>query len=706
MNGRACPAPDAGNRHHQPTTAVAPSPQELAAAVERSHSYFRGCQYPEGYWWAELESNNSMEAEYLLLSYFLDKVDRERWRKATNYILSKQREDGSWGQYFGAPGDVSTSVECYFALKLAGYSANSEPMRKAREFILSRGGVPQTRVFTKIWLALFNQWEWNGTPNMPPELMLIPSKAPFSIYGFSSWARPTIVPLLIVFTYRPVCQVPDGANIDELYPQPRSQTDYRLPRPPSRVGWAPFLYRLDRLLGVYQKMPLHPFRTLAERNAVRWMLEHQEADGSWGAIQPPWVYALIALRVLGFAADDPVIEKGFQGFDGFAIEDEDTYSLQGSISPVWDTCLVLLALMDSGAAPRSPVVQESARWLLDQQIRDGGDWQVQVKDTEPGGWAFQFHNGLYPDIDDTAEVIMALNQVRLPDDDEPKRQEAIRRGTDWLLALQCKNGGWASFDKDNNRHYMARLPFSDFGEVIDPPSADVTAHVLEMLGQQGYTADFPPLRRGYEFLRREQEKDGPWFGRWGVNYIYGAGAALPALRAIGEDMDQPYVRRSLAWLLDHQNADGGWGESCASYVDPDWRGVGPSAASQTAWALLALLAVGEVDDPATHRGIQYLLDTQNVDGTWDEPYFTGTGFPGYGVGERLERLPNPEERGYQGLEMPAGFMIKYHMYRNCWPLLALGRYRKLSGQGGGGLRQPSSFEANTPATPGWGSERV
>jgi squalene-hopene/tetraprenyl-beta-curcumene cyclase len=536
--------------------------------------------------------------------------------------------------------------------------------------------------------------------------MLLPSGAPFNIYEFSSWARPTIVPLLIVFTYRPVCQVPDWANIDELYPQPRSQTDYRLPRPPSRVGWAPFLYRLDKLLRMYQKLPLHPFRTLAERNAVRWMLEHQEADGSWGAIQPPWVYALIALRVLGFAADDPVIEKGFQGFDGFAIEDEDTYSLQGSISPVWDTCLVLLALLESGAAPRSPVVQESARWLLDQQIRDGGDWQVQVKDTEPGGWAFQFHNGLYPDIDDTAEVIMALNQVRLPDDDEPKRQEAIRRGTDWLLALQCKNGGWASFDKDNNRHYMARLPFSDFGEVIDPPSADVTAHVLEMLGQQGYTADFPPLRRGYEFLRREQEKDGPWFGRWGVNYIYGAGAALPALRAIGEDMDQPYVRRSLAWLLGHQNADGGWGESCASYVDPDWRGAGPSAASQTAWALLALLAVGEVDDPATHRGIQYLLDTQNVDGTWDEPYFTGTGFPGYGVGERLERLPNPEERGYQGLEMPAGFMIKYHMYRNCWPLLALGRYRKLSGQGGGGLRQPSSFEANTPATPGWGSERV
>jgi squalene-hopene/tetraprenyl-beta-curcumene cyclase len=623
-----------------------------------------------------------------------------------NYILNKQRNDGSWGQYYGAPGDTSTSVECYFALKLSGVSPERPEMQKAREFILSKGGVPRVRIFTKIWLSLFGQWEWKGTPMMPPELIYLPSRFPFSIYEFSSWARATIVPITIILSERPLRPVPQWARIDELYPGPRDRTDYSLPRPKGLLTWRKAFLIADKLLHLYDRMPVKPGRKRAIRKAIEWVVAHQEADGSWGGIQPPWVYSLIALKHVGYSMEHPVMKKGLEGFNGFAIQEGDTWRLQACISPVWDTCLVLLALLESGAAPRSPVVQESARWLLDQQIRDGGDWQVQVKDAEPGGWAFQFNNGLYPDIDDTAEVIMALNQVRLPDDDEPKRQEAIRRGTDWLLALQCKNGGWASFDKDNNRHYMARLPFSDFGEVIDPPSADVTAHVLEMLGQQGYTADFPPLRRGYEFLRREQEEDGPWFGRWGVNYIYGAGAALPALRAIGEDMDQPYVRRSLAWLLGHQNADGGWGESCASYVDPDWRGAGPSAASQTAWALLALLAVGEVDDPATHRGIQYLLDTQNVDGTWDEPYFTGTGFPGYGVGERLERLPNPEERGYQGLEMPAGFMIKYHMYRNCWPLLALGRYRKLSGQGGGGLRQPSSFEANTPATPGWGSERV
>ncbi len=688
------------------TSPIAPSPEAVAAAVGRSHAYFRSNQYPEGYWWGELESNNTMESEYLLVSYFLGKVDRERWRKLTNYILSKQRDDGSWGQYYGAPGDVSTSVECYFALKLAGHAADSEPLRKARQFILAKGGVPQTRVFTKIWLALFNQWDWEGTPNMPPELMLLPSKAPFNIYEFSSWARPTIVPLLIVLTHRPVCQVPEWANIDELYPQPRSQTNYRLPKPPSKVGWAPSLYWLDRLLGIYQKIPLNPLRPLAERKSAQWMLDHQEANGSWGGIQPPWAYTLIALRVLGFPADHPVIEKGFEGFDEFGIENEDTFSLQGCISPVWDTSLVLLALLDSGADPQGPMTVDAARWLLDQQIRDGGDWQVQAREAEPGGWAFEFHNNKYPDIDDTAEVIMALDRVRLPAEEEPRRQEAIRRGANWLLALQCKNGGWASFDKDNDRRYMAKLPFSDFGEVIDPPSADVTAHVLEMLGQQGYTTSFQPVRRGHEFLRREQEKDGSWFGRWGVNYVYGIGAALPALQAIGADMGQPYIRRAVDWLLERQNEDGGWGESCASYVDPAWRGVGPSTASQTAWALLGLLAAGEVDHPATHRGIGYLVGTQNGDGSWDEPYFTGTGFPGYGVGERLERLPSREERGYQGLEMPAGFMIKYHMYRNCWPLLALGRYRKLSDQDRSGLRRGGTFKPNAPAIPSWGPERA
>jgi squalene-hopene/tetraprenyl-beta-curcumene cyclase len=651
---------------------------EVDQAIGRTHSYFRRTQYLDGYWWGELESNNSMEAEYLMLTYFLGKIDQEKWRKAANYILSKQREDGSWGQYYQAPGDVSTSVECYFALNLAEHSADSEPLKKAREFILSRGGVPQVRVFTKIWLALFGQWDWKGTPNMPPEMVLLPSWCPFNIYEFASWARPTIIPLLIVLTRHPVCPVPESANIDEIYPLPRSQTDYCLPRPTSRFGWANLLHRLDRLAGLNSKLPFNPLREMAERKVVQWVLEHQEADGSWGGIQPPWVYSLIALHVAGFSSDHPAIQKGLAGMEGFFIEDEDTLSMQGCISPVWDTCLTQWALLESGVAPDDPIIRKSGRWLVGQQILTPGDWQVQARSVEPGGWAFEFHNNLYPDIDDASLVVMALHLADLGPREEPRKADAIRRGVNWMVGLQCDNGGWAAFDKNNTRKYLSQLPFSDFGEVLDPPSADVTAHVLEMLGRLGYTRDFPPVKRGYGFLRREQEEDGSWFGRWGVNYIYGIGAVLPALAAIGEDMGQPYVRNAVDWLLEHQNEDGGWGESCGSYVDPDLHGVGPSTASQTSWALIGLLAAGEADHPATHKGVRYLVATQKEDGTWDEPYFTGTGFPGYGVGERMKKLPKPGERGYQGLEMSAGFMINYHLYRNIWPLLALGRYRALA----------------------------
>ena len=653
-------------------------PAGVELAIARSHSYFRSTQFQEGYWWGELESNNTMEAEYILLSYFLDKVDPEKWRKITNYIISKQRDDGSWGQYYEAPGDLSTSVECYFALKLAGRQADSEPLRKAREFILSKGGVAQARVFTKIWLALFGQWDWRGTPNMPPEVMLLPSWIPFNIYEFSSWARPTIVPLMVVLTDHPTRQAPEWANIDEIYLHPRAETDYSLPRPGSSLSLASLLYHVDQLIGLYRRFPIQPLRNTAERKVEEWVLSHQGDDGSWGGIQPPWVYSLIALHHLGYANDHPVIERGLAGIEGFAIEDEDTMTIQGCISPVWDTCLAQLALLESGVAPDDPMVQKSGLWLLDRQILAGGDWQVRTRDVAPGGWAFEFHNDLYPDIDDACIVVMSLMLADLGESDQPKKAEAVRRGVDWMMALQSKVGGWAAFDKDNNRKYMAQLPFSDFGETLDPPSSDVTAHVLEMLGRLGYSRDYPPLQKGYEFLRREQEHNGSWFGRWGVNYIYGIGSVLPALAAIGEDMAQPYIHRAVGWLLDHQNQDGGWGESCGSYVDPSLHGVGPSTASQTSWALLALLAAGEVSHPAVVKGVKYLIVTQREDGTWDEPYFTGTGFPGYRVGERIQNLPKTGQRGFQGLDMPAGFMLNYHLYRNYWPLLALGRYRKIT----------------------------
>ena len=651
--------------------------ETVESTIQRCHEYLLSVQYSDGYWWGELESNPTMEAEYLLLTYFLGVVDQERWRMLANYLLSKQRDDGSWGQYYGAPGDISTSVECYFALKLSGVSPESPEMRKAREFILSRGGVPKSRIFTKIWLSLFGQWEWNGTPMMPPELIYLPSWVPFNIYEFSSWARATIVPITIILNERPLRPVPQWANIDELYPEPRDRIDYSIPRPKGIFTWKMALHVADKFLRLYHKVSVNPVRKRAIKKAVKWVVSHQEADGSWGGIQPPWVYSLIALKHMGYSMDHPVMKKGFEGFEGFAIQEGDTWRLQACVSPVWDTCLVMIGLLDSGMDLRHPAIQKATRWMLKEQILVGGDWQVKVRDAEPGGWAFEFDNDIYPDVDDTAEVIMALDMARLDDVDEEWKSQAIERGVRWTLAMQSKNGGWAAFDKDNDRSYTAKIPFSDFGETLDPPSVDVAAHVVEMLGKLGYRGEYPPIKRAYEYIRDEQEPDGPWFGRWGVNYIYGTGAVLPALEAIGEDMGQPYIRKAVDWLIARQNPDGGWGESCGSYVDSSLMGVGPSTASQTAWALMALLAAGEVSNPATERGIRYLADTQQKDGSWDEPYFTGTGFPGYGVGQRFQRLPGPGETGYQGLEMPAGFMINYHMYRNSWPPMALGRYQRL-----------------------------
>ena len=639
----------------------------VSTAVSRAQDYFARTQAPEGYWWGELESNSTMEAEYLMLTHFLGIGDEDTWRKLANQLLKTQREDGTWGQYYGSPGDLSTSVECYFALKLAGVSPDSHEMRRAREFILSKGGVPKARVFTKIWLALFGQWNWKDVPAIPPEMTLLPSWFPMNLYDFSSWARATMLPLSIVITRRPVCPIPDAAAIPELFPNERTKPDVSL-KPTSMAGVSGAFHLADWMFRWYNRLPWHPMRRLAIRRAVKWIVDHQEEDGSWGGIQPPWVYSLIALKILGYDVDHPVMRRGVEGFRGFTIEEDGAMRVQACVSPVWDTCLAMIALEDSGLPPASLILRRAGEWLIKAQVSDGGDWQVKARDTAPGGWAFEFANSAYPDIDDTAEALIALKSVDLGD---PERQrEAIRRGAEWMLGVQSKNGGWAAFDKDNTRRAVAAIPFADFGEMIDPPSADVTAHVLEALLRVGYPPDMDPLRQAARYLWDEQEDDGPWFGRWGVNYIYGTGAVLPALEAMGEDMSGEAARRAVAWLMARQNEDGGWGESCASYADPAFAGKGPSAASQTAWALLALMAAGESDSHAVRRGVEYLVSTQRADGTWEEPWFTGTGFPGYGVGSRPKRTRS------QGVELPAGFMIKYHLYRNYWPLMALGRFRR------------------------------
>jgi len=634
-------------------------------AIKRAQDYLLRIQYPEGYWWGELESNVTITAEYLLLTHFLGADAPARWQKIVNYLKNQQLADGSWNIYYAGPGDLNATIEAYFALKLAGVSKDEPFMQRAKEFILAKGGVPKARIFTKIWLALFGQYPWEALPVMPPEMMFLPSWFPFNIYEFSSWARATIVPMLIILTKKPIFPLPKQAGLDELYlPKER---DYSLPKSPKRLSWRNFFLLIDKLFRLYEMFPWKLGRQRAIKRVERWILEHQEADGSWGGIQPPWVYSLIALKCLGYSLDHPVMAKGLKGFEGFAIETKDTWRVQSCLSPVWDTALAMIALLDSGIAPDHPALVKAARWLLKEQILTGGDWQVKCRG-EPGGWAFEFENDLYPDTDDTALVMIALLRTKLPE--EKAKKEALERGLNWLIAMQSRNGGWGSFDKDNTKHFVTQIPFCDFGETIDPPSVDVTAHILELLGWLGVAR--PHIRRALDYIKREQEPDGCWFGRWGVNYIYGTGAVLPALKAIGEDMNQDYIQRAANWLVEHQNIDGGWGESCASYEDPDLRGQGPSTASQTAWALLALLAAGQLNTQVG-RGIRYLIETQQEDGSWLENYFTGTGFP-------------------------KDFFIKYHLYRNYFPLMALGRYRVARKEGDLNSHKSKSLKSQVEAS--------
>jgi squalene-hopene/tetraprenyl-beta-curcumene cyclase len=622
------------------------APRSAADALRAAVDHLRSLQAPAGWWKGELATNVTMDAEDLLLREFLGIRRAEETEEAARWIRSQQREDGTWATFEGGPGELSTTVEAWVALRLAGDPVDAPHMRRANEFILAGGGLENTRVFTRIWLALFGLWPWDELPELPPELIFLPRWFPLNVYDFGCWARQTVVPLTIVGSLRPVRSLPFG--VDEL------RTGAKPRRKDPLWTWAGAFQRLDRILHFYARHPVRPLRRLAQRRAAEWILARQEADGGWGGIQPPWVYSLMALHLLGYALDHPAIRVGLEGLEGFLVR-EDTPEgrvrrLEACQSPVWDTGLALTALLDAGVPGDDEAVLRATDWLLGEEIRVPGDWSVRRPDLAPGGWAFEFANDGYPDTDDTAEVVLALRRVAHP---EPARvRAAIDRGVAWTVGMQSKDGGWGAFDADNTSTLPNKLPFCDFGEVIDPPSADVTAHIVEMLAAQGRSAD-PATRRGVQWLLSHQEPDGSWFGRWGANYVYGTGAVVPALVVSGTDPASPPIRRAVAWLIEHQNPDGGWGEDLRSYVDRSWAGRGTSTASQTAWALLALLAAGERGE-SVERGIGFLVDTQRPDGTWDEPQFTGTGFPG-------------------------DFYISYHLYRLVFPVSALGRYVRVTG---------------------------
>jgi len=624
---------------------------DVARTLRAASDWLLSLQADDGYWWAELESNVTITAEHLFLRHILGIPDKREATKAATYILSQQRADGTWGNWFDGPAELSTSIEAYTALKIAGVPAGAPEMVRARTWILSQGGVEKARVFTKIWFAMLGEWDWRGVPVLPVEFVLIPPRSPISIYSFGCWARQTIVPLAIVMAERPVVPLAPEQHIDELFVHGRASADLRVPTL-KHTARARFFMLADKLLRSYARLPFHPGRRHAIRVAERWILDRQEADGSWGGIQPPWVYSLIALKLRGHKLDDDgPLAKGFAGFygeTGFAIEDETTFHLQSCLSPVWDTGLALLALQDADLPADHPAVVRSSEWLLDEQVFTSGDWQVRC-DARPGGWAFEFANDVYPDTDDTAVVMMGLLDAAIGAD---RKAHALERAEEWLLGMQSSNGGWGAFDRNNDRTWTRDIPFADFGEMIDPPSADVTGHAVECLGRLGRRIGDAVVDRAIAYLRREQEADGSWYGRWGVNLTYGTGSVLPGLEAVGEDMSAPYVRQAVEWLLARQNEDGGWGERIEGYDDPGHRGRGPSTASQTAWALLGLLAAGEAAHPATRRGIEHLVRTQTASGGWDERQFTGTGFP-------------------------TDFMIRYHLYRDVFPLMALGRYRRV-----------------------------
>ncbi|MDX2229427.1 MAG: squalene--hopene cyclase [Leptolyngbyaceae cyanobacterium bins.349] len=631
---------------------------KIDEVISKSQDYLLSLQTPEGYWWAELESNVTITAEAVLLHKIWGTEAGRPLHKVEHYLRRQQRDHGGWELFYGDGGEISTTVEAYMALRLLGVPASDPALQQAKQFIRDRGGITKTRIFTKFHLALIGCYDWRGLPSLPAWIMLLPNS--FPIYEMSSWARGSTVPLLIVFDQKPVYTVDPAINLDELYVEGRANAKFELPR---KGDWSDVFVWLDHAFKFSESLNLVPFREEGLQAAEKWVLERQEPTGDWGGIIPAMLNSLLALKALGYDAHDPIVERGLQAVDRFAIETEDAYWVQPCVSPVWDTALVMRSLADAGLAPDHPALVKGGQWLLDAQILDYGDWAVKNRVGQPGAWAFEFVNRFYPDVDDTAVVVMALNQIQLPN--EELKQQAIARAVKWIASMQCTPGGWAAFDLNNDADWLNQVPYGDLKAMIDPNTADVTARVLEMVGRLGAegvagikACDPNAIDRALDYLKREQEPEGCWFGRWGVNYLYGTSGVLSALALVAPDTHKREIERGAAWLVTCQNRDGGWGETCFSYNNRSYMGQGDSTASQTAWALSGLLSAGEAlgkyEMDAIQRGVAYLVNSQQDDGTWDEDYFTGTGFPCH-------------------------FYLKYHLYYQNFPLMALGRYRSLLG---------------------------
>ena len=642
------------NENHRNKIERESSPEVTAveSAMVAAREWLLDHQNSEGWWCAELEADTTLESYFILFKTLFGHRDDPKIPKLAKVLRQEMLPEGGWATFQGGPAELSISCLSYFALKVAGVSADDPDMRRSCDVILNLGGVVKANTYTKYYLAFFDQYDWEHVPAIPPEMILIPTVSPFHIYDMSSWSRTIFVPLSIIYALKPTCILPKECHVDELFAGGRKHADLALPRDQTLVTWKNFFLLTDKALKIAERFPIGPARSLAIKRAEKWMIERFKESGGLGAILPAMMNSVIALKCLGYKEDHELVKDGIHELDLLEIFDEQagTIRVQPCVSPVWDSCISVYALGQTGLDPAHPKMKQGASWLLSKQTKLPGDWAVH-NPAPPGGWYFEFRNEFYPDVDDTCMTLMALEFAQAHEGDAVQRA-AMNRGLVWMLGMQNEDGGWASFDRGNDKEWMTKVPFADHNAMIDPSTADITSRVLESLS---YHKDFqfghPVVRKAIEFIKRDQCQDGSWFGRWGVNYIYGTWQVLRGLKLIGEDMNKGYVRRGVEWLKHHQNADGGWGESIASYDTPSLKGQGESTKSQTAWAVMGLISAHQGHSQSVHRGIRYILDTQTPEGTWEEEPWTGTGFPKV-------------------------FYLKYHYYRHYFPMMALAQYLK------------------------------
>ena len=621
---------------------------QVERAVARAVRWLLSAQHSDGFWWGELEADTTLESDYIYFLHIIGELNSPKVAKLASYIRARQLPDGGWNIFQGGPSELNATVKAWVALRIAGDPASAPHMQLARTRVHELGGLESTNSYVRLYLAMAGAIDGSMAPAIPPEMILMPAWFPLNIFEMSSWTRGIVIPLAIVYALRPNWRLPAGVTVDELFTRPGAK-----PRSLSwdarGVSWKNIFLALDRGLKLYERSPWKPFRRTALDRAHKWTVERLERSEGLATIFPAMTNSIFALLAEGADTTDPLVARELRYLESYEIEGEEGIRMQPCISPVWDTAIAMVSLEEAGIDPAHPALVKASRWLVDKQILGPGDWQVKNRKGDPGGWAFEFRNDWYPDVDDTAFVLMALWRVADPKP-EPLRS-AIRRGLAWLVSMQNADGGWGAFDHENNRQFLNNIPFADHNAMLDPSTADVTARSLECLGQMGWPASHPAIQRGIQFLRSEQTRDGAWYGRWGVNYLYGTSGVLRAMEALGL-RSQPECRRAGEWLRSVQNDDGGFGESILSYYDESLKGRGASTASQTAWALIGLLATIDPNDPATERAAAWLVSHQNEDGSWDEDEFTGTGFP-------------------------CVFYLKYHLYRNSFPLYALARYDNL-----------------------------